>query len=731
MREHPLDTFQEESSELLQDMEDILLQLEQSAGDPEVLNSLFRAAHTIKGSSGIFGFDHIVAFTHVVENVLDRMRDGIVTIDEKLVALLLESRDHIIQLIESALSDQSELSESLREIDEALVARLAVYQTDGTLRSHTAEPPQVAVGGASSRSVRSDRWHISLRFSEDALRHGLDPAPFLRYLGRLGEVSHQVALIGSVPKLSKIDPESNYLGFELSFDSEADKGEIEAVFEFAEEESTLTVLPPHAAVEAYATLIALLPEDSADLGEIFQRCGSLTCEERSMVLDNPETVETSESAAVPQGVLSDATQQKVQRSSLQEAASASRSPTKSVRVDAQRLDVLINLVGELVISGAGTKMQARRIGDEGLLENIASMSRLVEEIRDHALQLRMVPVGETFNRFKRVVRDVSKELGKRISLEIYGGETELDKTVVEKIGDPLMHLVRNAMDHGIEPEHLRVERGKPEAGTVFLNAFHDSGGIVIEVADDGGGLDPQALLAKARDKGLVAEHQSLSNADIFRLIFEPGFSTAKEVTNLSGRGVGMDVVRKNIEALRGTIDIDSELGEGTTIRIRLPLSLAIIDGFQVGVGNSTYVIPLDIVQECIELEGVDTTESNGRQYINLRGEVLPFMRLRDVLARDSSSNGREQIVVVQIGTQKAGLVVDSLHGELQTVIKPLGKLFRHLSAVRGTTILGSGEVAIILDVPTLIHRASERGASVNPNRTSLVHNTPEASLVLH
>jgi len=324
----------------------------------------------------------------------------------------------------------------------------------------------------------------------------------------------------------------------------------------------------------------------------------------------------------------------------------------------------------------------------------------------------MVQIGETFSRFQRVVRDVSKELDKDIELIITGAETELDKTVVEKIGDPLTHLVRNSMDHGIESEERRQADGKPAKGKLMLNAYHDSGSIVIEVGDDGAGLNRDRILQKALERGIVSPNANLSDREIYNLIFEAGFSTAEQVSNLSGRGVGMDVVRRNIEALRGTVELDSTPGEGTTVRIRLPLTLAIIDGFLVGVGDSAYVVPLEMVLECVELSDLDRQALENRAYVNLRGEVLPFVRLHDHFEIAGNGARRENIVVVQYAGHKAGLVVDQLMGEFQTVIKPLGKMFSKVKGISGSTILGTGEVALILDVPSLIQQAAEREAGL-------------------
>jgi len=346
---------------------------------------------------------------------------------------------------------------------------------------------------------------------------------------------------------------------------------------------------------------------------------------------------------------------------------------------------------------AGSNASAQRSGDAALQESTSMVAELVEQVRESALQLRMVKIGGTFSRFHRVVHDVARELGKDIALVVSGEDTELDKSVVEKIADPLTHLVRNAMDHGIEPAAVRRACGKPERGTVRLNAFHDSGSIVIEISDDGGGLDRERILAKAVERGLIDPARTLTDAEVFALVFEPGFSTAEKVTNLSGRGVGMDVVRRNISALRGSVDIASRPGIGTTISVRLPLTLAIINGFQVGVGKSVFILPLDVVEECIEF-------SSGYQaeYTDLRGGVLPYLRLRSAFGIDGTPPPRESIVVVKHGPQRCGIVVDQLLGEWQTVIKPLSSVFSGVRGISGSSILGSGEVALILDVGSLL-----------------------------
>lgn len=375
----------------------------------------------------------------------------------------------------------------------------------------------------------------------------------------------------------------------------------------------------------------------------------------------------------------------------------------SIRVDAEKLDQLINQVGELIIAAASANLAARRSRIDELQETTSTLSHLVEEVRDRALQLRMVKIGATFNRFQRVVHSVSRELGKDIALAVDGEDTELDKTVVEKIADPLTHLVRNAMDHGIEPAEIRLARGKPSQGCVRLNAYHDSGCIVIEVSDDGGGLQRDKILAKAVERGLVDPERHFSDHEIDNLIFEPGFSTADQVTNLSGRGVGMDVVKRNITALRGSVDVKSEEGRGMTVTVRLPLTLAIINGFLVGLGKLVFVIPLDMIEECVEFSA-----EAGHDYTNLRGEVLPFIRLRELFEVAGVAGRRQSIVVIKHAGQKAGLLVDTLLGEFQTVIKPLGKMFSRVDCISGSSILGNGEVALILDVAALFRTIEEK-----------------------
>lgn len=660
-------TFIVESRELLEQMENALLAVgrDGAGGDNEDgINAIFRAAHTIKGSAGMFGLDPVVDFTHVAESVLDKVRDGAVPVTDDLVTLLLACCDHIAALVDAVEAGTLDADAELTAAGAPLVA--ALQSRLGGPGAPAAAPAEAEAdsGGAGDVSGAARQWRISLRFGSDVLRNGMDPLSFIRYLGQMGSITAIATLADALPAPDAFDPESCYLGFDIDFSSSEDLATIDGVFDFVRDDCQVDIQPQ--APEA--------PDDAA----------------------TPD----SAPAPAPAGTAAPADPAPADTAPVRRQAREAKpqQEKRSVRVDADKLDRLIDLVGELIIAGASTNVVARRIQVPELLECASTLSGLVEEVRDSALQLRMVKIGATFNRFQRVVHDVSRELGKDIRLQVDGEDAELDKTVVEKIGDPLTHLVRNAMDHGIEAADVRLARGKPAHGTVALNAYHESGSIVIEVSDDGGGLKRDRILAKGIERGLAEPGRTYTDKEIFNLIFEPGFSTAEQVTNLSGRGVGMDVVKRNIVALRGSVEIASSEGAGTTVTVRLPLTLAIINGFQVGVGKSVFVIPMDMVEECIEFR-----EQPGCDWVDLRGQPLPFVRLRERFGIQGAPARRRSIVVVRYGARRAGLVVDSLLGEFQTVIKPLGKVFAGARFLSGSSILGNGDVALILDMAALLN----------------------------
>ncbi len=711
-----LPAFISEAQEQIESLEQLLLQLEDAPGDIELLNALFRCAHTVKGSAGIFGLDRVVAFTHHVETLLDKLREGQLDLTPALSTLLLQCNDQLRTLVAQARdADTADTPEAAAE-RAALVERLQAAAGHAGAQEPAAGPaPATAPPPPPAGSARC--WHVSVAFGTETFRNGMDPLALLNYVRGLGSVPNLVCDIAAVPPLDQLDPESCHLAFELGLDTDASRSEIEGAFSFVRDDCVLHVLEPGATPADYARLIEAMP-DNPRLGDILVACGAITRAQLQQGLRAQSQAAAAGATARPLGEILQSTsgvsaqvvhaalnkQTKAkQRDAAPTAASAAAGDDgRFIRVQADRLDSVINLLGELVIAGAGAALLARQTRQGTLIEANAQISRLIEEIRNGTLQLRMVPIGETFSRFRRVVRDTAAELDKDVSFEIVGGETELDKSVVERIADPLMHLVRNALDHGLETAAEREAAGKPAQGKLTLAACHESGSILIRILDDGRGINRERVLARAWERGLVEDGVTPPDEDILKLIFEAGFSTAEKVTNLSGRGVGMDVVRRNIEALRGTVTVYSDPGEGSRIEIRLPLTLAIIDGFLVGVGNSKFIFPLESVVEVIESRSaISTPDAQGRSVVELRGRVLPVLNLRSLYGLETDEPERISVVVIKSGPHSFGVVVDVLLGQHQTVIKPLGRMFQSLRGMSGSSILGSGEVALILDVNSL------------------------------
>ncbi|MBK7614968.1 MAG: chemotaxis protein CheA [Burkholderiales bacterium] len=714
--------FLDEASDMLRQFEQSLLVMEENPRDEENLNAAFRAAHTIKGTAGLFGFDAVVHFTHEAETLLEHLRSGTLVVDEHLTQLLLRSRDQMEALLDEVRTGASD--PAVAQTSETLGAELRAATS---APAATAAAPALATAAATTAPAMAGAWHISLRFGGDALRNGLDPLAFIRYLASLGQVNAIHTLAEAVPLLDALDPEHCHLGFEIRFESAATQAEIEQVFEFCADDCDIAVLAPDAALERRQALLQRRTNTDASaaqsLAGLWAGMGwSLEADAAEPDPDLlPETEAAAPAAAAP------APAAPAPKAAAAPAQRRNADDTRFIRVRADKLDQLIDLIGELVIASSGAQLVAQTEASPAFLEAAQRIEGLVEEARDGALGLRMVPVGDTFSRFQRVVRDLGKQLGKDVDLVITGGDTELDKSMVEVIADPLMHLVRNSMDHGLETSEGRLAAGKPVTGHLALNAYHEAGAIVIEVGDDGRGLPRDKILAKALERGLIQPHADLSDDEVYQLIFLPGFSTAEQVTNVSGRGVGMDVVKRNIESLRGQIRVFSEPGRGTTMQIRLPLTLAMIDGFLTQVGGVCYVLPLDIVSECIDLpqECLDKPGTVAG-YFDLRGEVLPWLDVGRFYRHTAApADARRSLIIVRDGPRRVGLIVDRLMGEHQTVLKPLSGIFRHLRAVAGSTILGSGEVALVLDVPALVASAITR---TNATRLAGEHRpTPSVS----
>ncbi len=673
-----LPAFIEEANEQVGAFEQLLLELEDTPDDHERLDALFRCAHTVKGSAGLFGLHRVVEFTHHVETLLDQLRDGLLRLTPALSTLLLQSNDTIRELVATAQLPDDEASQNARQ---ALVQRLqeaAGHSGGGAAQASQPTGPAAAVLPPSHR-----RWRLSARFGTEVFRNGMDPLAILHYLADLGRLEPVACDRARIPELEAMDPESCHLWLQFELEGPVERSQIKHAFEFVRDDCELELedltagLDEHPADSAHERLQAAV----ADLRQLAAPAAAASSTTAATAAAAPRPREGAGPGGGEEGGF--------------------------IRVHAHRLDEVINLLGELVIAGAGASQLARQTRQRGLIEANQRISRLIEGIRNSTLKLRMVPIGDTFARFRRVVRDTAAELGKDVALEIVGADTELDKAVVERIADPLMHLVRNALDHGLERPDDRRAAGKPAQGRLTLSACHESGSVLIRIIDDGRGIQRDKVLQRAWQRGLVPQGVQPPEEDVLRLIFEPGFSTAEQVTNLSGRGVGMDVVRSNIEALRGSIQITSEPGQGSCMEIRLPLTLAIIDGFLVGVGSSRFIFPLETVVEVISSRpDAMAVDAHGHGCVDLRGRLLPVIDLRRLYELEPDQAERHSIVVLRSGTRQLGVLVDNLLGQHQTVIKPLGRLLRSLRGIAGSSILGSGEVALIVDAEALGQIAS-------------------------
>ncbi len=709
------DAFLEEAAIMLTELEASLLSMTEDPST-ETVNAAFRAAHTIKGSAGLFGFDRVVAFTHEVEALLDRMRSGKQAVESEAINLLLACRDQIENLLRE-LSDGTDPAMNAAE-SQRLIVQLKNLM--GAAPLAVAAPAVSAPAPAAG--LRADggqpEWLVWVKFGPETFTDGFDPAAFLRFMAQLGQIVETEALVDDVPLLDDLDAERCHLGFVARLRTEADKQAIENVFEFVADSVQLRLVPSPFHIEHMKVLLAEVENDPDRLGETLVRIGAITRNELGQALAVQQ--------ASPQAKLGEILSQKnlapepIVQAVVQKQGQLREKKTEEsrfIRVSADKLDELISLIGELVIGVSAARIVANKRDDADMLEVAERLEQLVEGARDHSLRLRMVPVGDTFSRFKRIVHDVSKSLSKDVDLVITGGDTELDKSMVEQIVDPLTHLVRNALDHGMETPAERVASGKAPKGRIGLNAYHDAGAIVIEVSDDGRGLSRERILAKAAEKGLIQPDVYLTDPQVWNLIFLPGFSTAEKVTDISGRGVGMDVVRRNIEALRGEVTLISRTGQGSTVQIRLPLTLAIIDGFLIEVAGATFVLPLDGVEECIEVPERGRGMSTPAGYFELRGHVIPLLDLAQHFGLQGERHNRGSLVVVRHASRRVGVRVDKLLGEHQTVIKPLGRLFSRMRSISGSTILGSGSVALILDIGALLmdaahHVPAGEGAAV-------------------
>lgn len=669
-------TFFDESFEGLDAMETGLLGLDIGAADADVVNSIFRAAHSIKGGSGTFGFSEIASFTHVLETLLDQMRDGSRDVTQEAVDCLLLSVDCLREMLTATSKGTGLDTESTLAVQQKLEALL----NSGGNSQPAAKTDNNETSPPDSRDSKASGWNIMFTPHIGMLATGNDPARMFRVLEEMGELSVE-ADISRLPAYDEFHAEDSYLSWRLTLTGDVSREQIEEVFEWVDGECDLEITALEGTAEPVVT-----PEPT-----------------QAMV--------TTASTAEPERRNGEDRRQTNDRRAAKQAGSESA----SIRVGIDKVDDIINLVGELVITQSmlgqvGGELEGVEASGgvdrlERLREGLAQLERNTRELQESVMRIRMLPISFVFSRFPRMVHDLSSKMNKRIELVISGEQTELDKTIMEKIGDPLVHLVRNSIDHGIESPQDRVAAGKPETGTVSLNAYHQGGNIVVEIRDDGKGLDRDKILAKARERGLIQEDESLPDEKVYDLIFQPGFSTAEVVSDVSGRGVGMDVVRRNIRDLGGNVEIRSKVGQGTTMLIRLPLTLAILDGQLVSVGKQTYVVPLTSIIESLQIrrDQIKSVAGQAQVYL-LRDEYIPIIRLCDVFgARPGSSDLDGGLMVVVEGDgQKAGLVVDDLLAQQQVVIKSLETNFKRVDGLSGATILGDGTVAMILDIGGLI-----------------------------
>lgn len=672
-----IESFIVEAEDLLTVLDENLAILKSTPSDTEAINCVFRAVHTIKGSAGLFGFDNTVNFTHAVETVLMGIRDSHQEIDQDTLATLIQCSDHIAKMIEGISTEGENHGTSLINSGKILLKKIQPdNEPTGDINPQPDQGSSNIQKSTETPHKGSRYWHISLRFQANVFRNGMDPIAFIRYLKQLGSIFYIETIADTFPNWDSYSPESCYLGFEIALEANTTKNDIEDVFDFVKDDVILRVLPPRTNIKEFISLIDSLAEPKHRMIDILIHCKAINPSDHKQKLE----LLTPKSEPKDRQVL---------------------------RVDTRRLDHLIGLIGELVISGANVNLLAEESKNSALIESIEVMSHLIEEVRGSCLSLRMVQIGQSFSKLQRTVRNLSQELDKDIDLNITGYDTELDKSMVEKISDPLLQLIRNAIDHGIESREQRLAQGKPEHGVIKLSASYDSGYIVIEIKDDGQGLNKEKIIEKAIGLGLIESSNGMSDSDIYQLILCAGLSTSDNVSNVSGRGVGMDIVRRNIEEIRGSIDIDSAQNQGTCITIRLPLTLAIIDGFLIGIDKSRYIIPLDSVVECVELSGNDYHLEKNNNYIELRGEILPTLRLRELFSLPEPLTSRENIVIVESGNDRAGIIVDDLYGEFQTVVKPMSNIFGQLKWINGSTILGDGSVAIIIEVSGMIRTAKK------------------------
>ncbi|HEY4213874.1 MAG TPA: chemotaxis protein CheA [Steroidobacteraceae bacterium] len=705
------DAFFEESFEALDSMEAALLKLDIGAPDKELINTIFRVAHSIKGGSATFGFSEIASFTHSLETLLDELRSGNMQVTLPMSDLLLKSVDVLRAMLRAVQAKQPLDAQRVSDLQFDLELMIAQKPALAPAFAPAPVPAPVAAPAPATEAVApvavtapadgveaaaGNRWQIRFRPFREFFARGNDPMRMLRELAELGELSVTVDA-DSLPQLAQLNPQECHLAWVLELSGAVAEEPIKQVFEWAEGDCELEIrqvggrpagVPEAILADAAADALLSVP----------------AVEPAAATVAEPARSEAPVAPAAPVAA-------------AKPEASVSSLDSGSIRVSVEKIDELMNTVGELVITQAMLNQLGSTLDGptaEKLRAGLAQLERNTRELQESVMRVRMLPITFVFSRFPRMVRDLAQRLGKQIELKLTGEQTELDKTVLEKIGDPLVHLVRNSVDHGIETPETRIAAGKPAFGTVHLDACHRGGNIAVEVSDDGQGLDKDRILAKARARNLIGPNDQLTDEQIHDLIFLPGFSTAEKTTDVSGRGVGMDVVRRNVKELGGKIELRTERGKGSRFIITLPLTLAIVDGQSVAVGTETYIVPLISIVESMQLKTSSVSRLSGRgEVFSFRGDYLPIIRLHELYGIEPRAHSLQEglIVVAEGDGRRVGLFVDDLLGQQQVVIKSLEANYGHVEGVSGATILGDGSVALILDVPGIIRAASLRAAA--------------------
>lgn len=689
MLEQLSSVFFDEANELLDNLEEQLLALSDNPSDAETIAAVFRAMHTIKGSSAMFGFNEISSFTHEVESAMDQVRNGIIPVTSELIDLMLKARDHIRTLLGSG----AEVPDDIKKSSSNLVLEFKVYITkhggsSADSPSETAKKLQAQKNAEEERP--STTWRIKFRPSKGIMQNGTRPELLVKELTELGTAT-VVPFSHDLPPLSKINSELCYFSWDVILTTTKTENDIKDVFIFLDAESKYEV-----------EKIELNPGENTKIGEILVNRNDVSQEEVDKILNSHkqlgEILVGKKLVSEEQIQSALAEQQHLKSLTPQGTAASGAAANQTVRISSQKLDELVDLVGELVTFNARLEQQAI-LTDNSTFKTLSEQcGRISVMLRDSSMGLRMVPISTLFTRFRRTVHDLSGQLGKNIEMSTEGAETELDKTVIEKLNDPLLHLIRNSVDHGVEMPDERVAAGKPAVGQVVLSAKHVGAFILITISDDGKGLDKDAIRNKGIQKGLITEDQQLSDSEIYNLIFQPGFSTAKAVTSISGRGVGLDVVKKDIATLGGTVSIETEKGKGTSFVLKIPLTLAIIDGMLTEIGDVKYIVPLNTIAECLAFKPDPEKKNDLLISTTLHGKELTCINLRKFFGINGDYPEKQEIVAVYDNDRVVGLVVDRILGSNQTVIKPIGRLFTNCTGINSSTILGDGSVALILDV---------------------------------